>query len=200
MKIVVLEYASALPISIDPADVDFATIADLLPTETTPGLVGCRMSVSGTVFRFLGSSQAMRIALTTALRQGSNAVNYIPTLASSGAGVLALIGGFVALAVRDGGDTFVHVMGSFQFTRAVAGVAETITIGMPTTAGIAPAANFAATADVTGHAQMAGIHAATDFCGPLQATIGAKTCDVAITDNAATSRVDVYFSYKFTNP
>ncbi len=133
------------------------------------------------------------VALSTdVLAQG-----YVPALTSSGAGVLAAIGQFQALGIKDAaGDTQVIVRGSFQFTRAAAGVAETIDITLPTVTGLAPGANFAAVTDATGDAQMAGIHAATDFCGPLVAVVASLKVQVPVTDNAASSRVNVVFSYE----
>lgn len=191
------EYASRNPLTIDPTTISLASIADLLPLETSPGLAGTRFTIGGVAVLVHGRAMDIRAQILAALADSEGGYNYAPTLTSSGAGVLALIGGFIVQVLQTGGGTFVQVMGSFQFTRAVAGVAETITIGMPTAGLGVPPANFAAVADVTGGANMAGIHAATDFCGPLQAVIGAKTATVAVTDNAASSRVDVFFSYKF---
>lgn len=122
---------------------------------------------------------------------------YVPILTSSGAGVLALVGQFAAHAVKDGSNpahTIVMVRGTFHFTRAAAGVAETITITLPPT--MLPTAVFAAASNVTGDAHLNGIHAATDFCGTLIAVVAARTVSVPITDNAASSDVAVFFSYR----
>lgn len=133
--------------------------------------------------------------VSAALDDDLAAEQYVPTLTSSGAGVLAARGQFTAHGIKDSaGRLCVIVRGSFQFTRAVAGAAETLTMTLPPS--MLPAANFAAATDATGSASMAGIHAATDFCGTLIAVTAAKTVQVPVTDNAASSVVNVIFSYR----
>ncbi len=125
------------------------------------------------------------------------AEGYVPTLTSSGAGVLAAIGTFRAHGIKDAaGKMQVIVRGSFQFTRAAAGVAETITMTLPPS--MLPTAVFGAATAATGDAHLAGIHAATDFCGTLIAVAAARTVSVPVTDNAASSVVNVIFSYQIS--
>lgn len=77
---------------------------------------------------------------------GVNQSTYTPTLSSSGAGVLSLVGD--ALATRDAGYVTVYV--AFNFTPAVAGTPETISITLPTEKGFAPLAAFANTSRLVG--------------------------------------------------
>lgn len=120
---------------------------------------------------------------------------YDPTITSSGAGVIAKVGLFAAHYIKDSSGALVTIVrGTFHFTRAAAGVAETLTLTLP--AGAQPVANFAATTDATGSAAMEGLHAATDFCTAVAATVGQKKVNFACTDNAASSDINVCFSYK----
>lgn len=200
LAIVLSEYGSRNPLTIDPADITLATLVDLPALKTTTGIYGCSFTQTSTglTVNVFGRATDVRAqinaALNTALGQGQG-ISYNPVITSSGAGVIALVGTFFAVVARRATTgSVVMVRGTFHFTRAAAGVAETLTISLPPGAGT-PAVNFAAASDATGEAQMSGLHAATDFCGTLAANVGAKTVSVAVTDNAASSDVSVFFSY-----
>lgn len=117
---------------------------------------------------------------------------YTPTITSSGAGVIAVLGAF--LAVRTGDN--VIVTGNFSFNPAVGGTPETLSIPCPTEAGFAPAANFDNAGDVNGGLAHGG--AAADFVEiQVRAQTSSKKADVKI-DQATASAVEhgVWFSYR----
>lgn len=126
----------------------------------------------------------------------ATAESYAPTLTSSGAGVPSLVGQFRALKVWDPVQQVyvVTVIGEFGFAPAVAGVAETISMTLPAIGQ--PAANFAATADLTGSATLQGIMAATDGATAVQAVVGAKKAATTITSNLASVPCVVSFAYQ----
>lgn len=124
---------------------------------------------------------------------------YNPTLVASGGGVAAAVGSWKAIVMPDVSNPSqlnVLVRGTFGWGPAVAGVAEVVKMSLPSIG--TPPANFVSVADAQGGAQLQGLHAATDFCDSVQATVGAKTVEVNVLSNAASSPVNVCFSYTFT--
>lgn len=126
----------------------------------------------------------------------ATAESYVPVFASSGAGAIVAVGQFRALKVWDPVQQVyvVTVIGQFGFSPAVAGVAETINMTLPAIGQ--PAANFAATADLTGSATLQGIMAATDGATAVEAVVGAKKAETTITSNLVSVPCVVSFAYQ----
>lgn len=168
-------------------------------TVTTTGLVQAGGGVDFTSdkgINCLDPTAAQDVATKAYVDAFSGAEAYAPTLASSGAGVLNLIGQFMAHYIKDSSARkVVMIQGTFSFTAAVPGTPETVTMTLP--AGAQPVANFANTYDAIGDAHLADLHAATDFCGQLLGVVGAKKVSTAITDTSgAASVVQVRFAYR----
>ena len=85
------------------------------------------------------------------------------------------------IAQRCGNLVVLH--GVLTFTPGVGGVAETITITMPT--NWPPNNNFSGNGE-NGGASLMNLHAATDFCTRIQGVAGTKTLRWSVTTAAAT--------------
>ena len=104
---------------------------------------------------------------------------YTPTYTFGGAGSKAQEGDVIAQ--RCGNLVVLH--GVLTFTPGAGGVAETITITMPT--NWPPNNNFSGNGE-NGGASLMNLHAATDFCTRIQGVAGTKTLRWSVTTAAAT--------------
>jgi len=201
------DYGSGFAIGVDTGDVTSAEqIAQADTASCIPGTVIKRSSGADIVVR--GGLQLIRQAILNAQQSFANAAaaiaasfsgkSYAAVLVASGGGVVGQVGDFIMHSISQsgsGGGPRVIVRGTFDFTPAVAGAPETITISLPP--GFAPSGPFAAASDLQGGAEIQAVAPATDACGPVQATIGAQTAEVSITSNAVgATPISIVFSYK----
>lgn len=159
---------------------------------TTANLETGSVTASGLVlgaagFNGNGTSEAVSFvdptaaqSLTTRNYVDTQFQKYTPTYTFGGAGSKTQLGDVVAS--RCGNMVFLH--GVMNFTPGSGGVAETITITMPS--NWPPNNNFSNTGE-NGGASLLGLHAATDFCTNILGVAGTKTLRWSVTTAAATN-------------
>lgn len=202
------EFPSRRPFRVDPLDVILSSIEQPPPTEITDPNASSvfRLTSTGAVrYHVQGSWENTRelvkawraLALYFSIFIPSTGQEYQPVFVCSGGGTALPIGVFSAFWSLDSLTLRMNVLvrGSFAFAPAVAGVSETVTMTLPTNA--TPPANFTSAQDLAGGAGMQGVHAATDFCTQVQATVGALTAEVDVLNNVASSPVNVTFNYSY---
>lgn len=157
------------------------------------GRVGMAVAQGSTTYYLRGTQQEIAQQCLGQAENFDNAgTSYVPTLTSSGAGVLVALGTWRAL--RCGGE--IHVIGQFTFAPAVAGTAETISMTLPPSTDFAPDTNFADTSSLLGVAHTTGATTATDVIGQPIAQVGAKKADMVIDQTAPGATVyGVAFCY-----
>lgn len=170
-------------------------LSDLPRSLRDLGFKGCTFTPLTGSALYIAQSQIevyARIAAVGA-QDEANGGAYVPTITSSGAGVIAVLGDFKFVQ----GGTRIHVTGRFTFNPAAPGTAETLSITLPV-GDFALPTNFAAVTDACGVLASGAAVTATDSFDQPRAEVGAKRVQVIIDQSEASAQeYGITFAYDY---